>query len=75
MNDSKYWANLYDQEHNTMNERGIWLYLLQTTIGNFWVIEYEQPTCELVTKVIVNNMDKAKQYFNSVCRKILKGTL
>ena len=75
MDDSKNWANLYEQEHNTINGRNIWLYLLHTAIGNFWVIEYEQVTKEITSKVIKYDTEKAYRYFNSVCHKILKGTL
>ena len=40
-------AKLYTQNESKINGRGVWLYLIDTPIGQIHVVEYENPQMEL----------------------------
>lgn len=67
--------NLYTQAHNTINGRGVWLYLLDSPIGYIFVVDYETPAKELKRFIWDGNRDKAERKFKSLCKGILNGTL
>jgi hypothetical protein len=66
---------MYTKQHNTINERGIWHYLLDTPIGHIHVVEYEAPTKELVRFITDGDNDRAERKFASICKGILNGKL
>ena len=65
----------YTQQHNTINGRGVWHYLIDTPIGHIHVVEYEQQSRELVRFIIDADNDKAERKFTSICKGILNGKL
>ena len=67
--------NFFTQAHNTINGRGIWMYLLDSPIGYIFVVEYEQLSKELKRFIFDGDHDKAERKFNSNCKGILNGTL
>lgn len=73
MEENNLWAHLYEQRHNTINGRGVWLYLVHTAIGQIWIVQWEQIGKELTEKIFYNNMDKAERLFDSKCKAIISG--
>ena len=71
----EHWARLYEQRHNKIEQRNVWLYLISTSIGNIAVVDYEQPTQEIKRKMLEESYDKAERYFESVSAKIARGKL
>ena len=68
-------ASCFCQADNVINDRHVFFYLLSSAIGNVFVIQYEQQTKELTSKLFYNELDKAESYYKAVCRKILDGKL
>ena len=76
MNDNfEHWAQLYEQRHNKIGNRNVWLYLISTSIGNIAVVDYEEPGLEIKRKLFVEQYDKAEAYFETVSAKIVRGKL
>lgn len=75
MNESIHWANLFEQERSVINGRGIWLYLVSTSIGNIAIVDYEQQGKEIARKVFCEDYDKAERYYTAICKKILDGKI
>ena len=73
--DSEYFAELFLQQHNKINGRGVFLYLIHTAIGQVWVVQWEQTGLELITKLFYNDMDGAQRYFKKQCAAILNGRI
>lgn len=71
----EHWARLYEQRHNKIEQRNVWLYLISTSIGNIAVVDYEQPTQEIVRKIFDGSYEKAERYFENVSSKIALGKL
>lgn len=66
-------ANLYTQSIATINGRNIGHYLVDTSVGQINVIQYEKPSREIETVLIYNDYDKAERKFNSICKQIVDG--
>lgn len=66
---------LYEQQHNTINGRNIWHYLIDTPIGHIHVVQYEAPSEEIIRFIIDEDNDKAERKFASICKGILNGKL
>lgn len=66
---------LYTQQHNTINGRGIWLYLIDVPIGYIFVVDYESRSKEITRCLIDGDLDKAERKFASICKGILNGKL
>lgn len=75
MDKDELWAHMYCQRENTINGRKAWLFLLNTSIGNIPIVEYEQPTKEIKRKLFDEHYNEAEKYFETVCRKMLSGKL
>lgn len=69
------WANLYCQNNAVINNRKIWLFLINSSIGNIAIVDYEQHDLEIKRKVFTENYDSAENYFETVCKKILSGKI
>ena len=67
------WSKLYLQNHAEINGRGIYHYLMQTTIGNFNVVEYETPSKELKRFMFDEDYEAAERKFKSCCAWVMKG--
>lgn len=66
---------LYTQQHNTINGRNIWHYLIDTPIGHIHVVQYEAPSMEITRFIIDADNVKAERKFASICKGILNGKL
>lgn len=67
--------NMYTQQHNVINGRNIWHYLLDTPIGHIHVVEYEDSEQLIHRHIIDSNNDKAERKFASICKGILNGKM
>ena len=65
----------YTQNQATINGRNAWHYLIDTPIGQFNVVEYEQPSRELKRFIFDGNYGKAEDKFASICKGILSGKM
>jgi hypothetical protein len=68
-------ATVYTQRENTISGRKVWLYLISSPIGNIVVVDYEQPTKEIVRKMFDENYEQAEKYFDNICKKIIGGKI
>lgn len=76
MVNEEYWAKMYCQRENKINGRMAWLYLLQTSIGNIIVVEYEVPPgMEIKRKLFDEHYEQAEKYFETICMKMLTGKI
>ena len=64
----------YTKAENTINGRRAWLYHISTPIGHIYVVDYEQSGLEIKRKIIDADYDKARRYFNKVCRQLLNSS-
>lgn len=73
---SDLWAALYEQRSCVINGRHVWLYLIQSAIGNIAVVDYEVAgEMNIKRKLFEEHYDDAEKYFESVSRRMLAGKL
>ena len=65
----------FTQQHNTINGRNIWHYLLDTPIGHSHMVQYEERSMEITRFIIDADNAKAERKFASICKGILSGKL
>lgn len=65
-------VKFYEQEHCVIYGHGVWHYLVTLPIGNVHICEHEGAGMALQRKYFESNQ-KAEQYFQSVCKKLLYG--
>lgn len=71
-------ASIYTQSIATVNGRNIAHYLVNTSVGQINVIQYEKQKPyypELETILIYNDYEKAEKKFASLCRKMVDGRI
>ena len=71
-------AKLYTQNIATVNGRNVGHYLVDTSVGQINVIQYEKPKPyypELETILIYGDYEKAEKKFNSLCKKMVDGRI
>lgn len=73
--ENELWAKLYQQNHSVINGRGIWHYLLDTSLGQFNVVEYEQKDLALKRYFIENDNSKAEKKFDQLSVQMVKGSI
>lgn len=71
--ENELWAQMYQQEHATIHGHGVWHYLVDTSIGQIHVVEYEARGMEMITKIVLNDNGKAERLFKSFCKLLLSG--
>ena len=67
------WSKLYLQNHAEINGREIFHYLIQTSIGNFNVVEYETPSKEIKRFMLDEDYEGAERKFKACCAWVMKG--
>ena len=72
----EHWANLYCQRENIISGRHVWMFLLSSSIGNIFIVDYEGKADPAITrKVFCDDIEKATRYFETICAKKIKGIL
>lgn len=69
------WAQLYQQNHSTINGRQIFHYMIDTSIGQLNIIEYEQNDLTLKRYIIDGNYEKAEKKYDQLCIQMIKGNI
>ena len=64
-------AEVYTQEHATIYGRNVWHYLVDTTIGQIHIVQFEAKGFEITTKMYFNRNDLAEREFKRCCNGIL----
>lgn len=72
---AEYWSDFYQQKHNQINGRNVWLWLCSTPIGNIFLVQYEEKEQYLTTFTFYNDPDKAERKFKQICNRIINETL
>ena len=67
------WSKLYLQNHAEISGRCIYHYLIQTSIGNFNIVEYETPSKELKRFNLDEDYEAAERKFKACCSWVMKG--
>ena len=73
--ENELWAKLYQQNHSTINGRGVWHYLLDTSIGQINLVEYEQRDLTLKRYIIDWDYEKAEKKYDQLCIQMIKGNI
>lgn len=73
--ESELWAKLYQQNHSVINGRGVWHYLLDTSLGQFNVVEYEQKDMSLKRFLMDASYSKAEKKFDQISIQMVKGVI
>ena len=73
MNQNELWANINLQNHSMINGRNVWHYLISTSIGNFSIVEYEQPSKEIKRFIFNESYEDAEKKYESLVIGIIKG--
>lgn len=68
-------AEIYQQNHSTINGRNIWHYLIHTSIGQINVVEYEQKDLTLKRYIIDGYYSKAEKKFDQLSLQMVKGNI
>lgn len=55
--------------------RNIWLYEFETTIGNFYIVEYERKDQTIERYIFDNDIEKAKKKYKSICKRLVDGKI
>lgn len=62
--------------HSIINGRNIWLYEIESPIGNLYVVDYEKsPDPAIVRKIWDGAIQKADRYYSDCIQKMAKGRL
>ena len=60
-------------KESKINGRGVWLYMVSTTIGELYVVEHEQIGLELKTDGLFHyDREKAEKTYAKVIKSMLK---
>ena len=73
--ENELWAKLYQQNHSKINGRGVWHYLLDTSIGQINLVEYEQRDLTLKRYIIDGDYEKAEKKYDQLCIQMIKGNI
>ena len=68
-------TKFYTQRHSEINGRNVWLYLIVCPLGYIYFVEYEKKTLELEKFYFGACEEKAEKKYNSICSKMIKGTI
>lgn len=60
-------------EHATIYGHNIWHYLIDTSIGEIHVVEFETKDMSLERKIFDGNKQKAENYFKKTAKELLDG--
>lgn len=66
------YANMIELNKAEINGRKAWLYMIDTSIGVFYVAEYENPNLNLTRKIFDGSEEKAKAYFTKSLKLLMK---
>ena len=68
-------ARMFQQNHANIKDRNVWHYLIDSSIGQINIVQYEAASKEITEFFIPHNYDKAEKKFNSLCKAILNGKI
>lgn len=68
-------AKLIETQTSKINNRSVWHYSIDTPIGQFNVVEYEQPDFALKRFVYDDRFKQAEQKYKQICRGLVAGKL
>lgn len=73
----EYNSTYYMFDSMTLNERHVWLQVIDSPIGNIYVVQYEKPKPfgDIESKLFYNELDKAEAYYRRVCKKMVDGKI
>lgn len=66
-------SKVFKQEEVVINGRHAWLYLVETEIGDFPIVQYEKESLELERKVYpwIGDYEKALKFYKQICKAML----
>lgn len=65
-------TGFFTQQESKINGHGVWHYLIDTTIGQFHVVEWESDAMQIERAIIDNDNDAAEKKFKRVCQQLIK---
>jgi ureidoglycolate hydrolase len=68
-------TGFFTQNESRVNSRGVWHYMITTPIGNFNIVEYEQPGGELKRFMFDGLYEKAERRYAQIIKGIAAGKL
>jgi hypothetical protein len=68
-------ARMYQQNHANIKDRNVWHYLIDSSIGQINIVQYEATSKEITEFFIPHDHGKAEKKFDSICKAIISGKL
>ena len=67
----------YTFDSMTLNDRHVWLNVIDTPIGNIYAVQYERPKpwSNVETKLFFSDLEKADAYYKKICKKMIDGKI
>ena len=66
-------CTMYTKSQSEINGRGIWHYMIETPIGRFNVVEYEEPSMQIKRFVYDEQQEIAEQQYKRIAHKMVSG--
>ena len=73
----EYNSTYYLFDSMTLNERHVWLQVIDSPIGNIYAVQYERPKPDMSieTKLFYNDLEKAEAYYKRTCKRMVDGRI
>lgn len=73
----EYNSTYYLFDSMTLNERHVWLEVIESPIGNIYSVQYERPKPDMSieTKLFYNDFSKAEAHYRRTCKKMVDGRI
>lgn len=73
----EYNSTYYLFDSMTLNERHVWLEVIESPIGNIYSVQYERPKPDMSieTKLFYNDPEKAEACYKRTCKKMVDGRI
>ena len=68
-------AKLYELAHSTVDGRNIWLYQIESPIGDFHIVDYERKDQSIKRTIFEEQRNRAEKKYTETVKKIAGGQL
>ena len=68
-------ATLNTLAHSTIDGRNVWLYQIESPIGNIHIVDYEQRDMSIKRTMFEEQLNRAEKKYSETVKKIAGGRL
>lgn len=75
--DKDYNATYWMFDTMTLNDRHVWLQVIDSPVGNIYIVQYERPHpyMDVITKLFYLDFGKAEAYYKRICKQMVDGKI